>query len=237
MRKDDILQAVKGGLIVSCQALEDEPLHSSFIMGRMAYAALEGGAVGIRSNSPADIKEIKKTVNLPVIGLLKKNYGDNPVFITPTLKEIKEVYEAGADIVAFDATDRKRPDDMPLEELVKKAKELFPNIILMGDISKFSEGVECERLGVDMVGSTLAGYTEETKHRSLPDFDLLKELTTSLTIPVIAEGHIWSPEELQKAYEQGIHTAVVGSAITRPREITKRFVAAIQTKSIEEMEE
>lgn len=227
MDNEKILQSIKGGLIVSCQALEDEPLHSSYIMSKMAYAAMLGGAVGIRANGKEDIRAIKEIVNLPIIGISKVVYGDNPVFITPTIKEVEEVVEAGAHIVAIDATDRPRPDGISLKEFVDNIRNKFPNILLMADISKLSEGIECEKLGFDLIGTTLSGYTEDTKGKKLPDFTLMKELNEKLSTPIIAEGGIWTPEDLKRAFDTGVYAAVVGTAITRPMEITKRFVKAI----------
>jgi len=228
MTKGDILEKIKGGLIVSCQALEDEPLHSSFIMAKMAYAAMLGGAVGIRSNSGKDIREIKKTVELPIIGISKRVYEGYSVFITPTMMEVKEVVEAGAHIVAIDATARKRPDNLTLEDFFMEIKKRYPQIIIMGDISTVEEGIMCERLGFDLVGTTLRGYTEDTKGMELPDFNFLRELLNKLSIPVIAEGGIWTPEQLKRAMEMGAYSAVIGTAITRPMEITKRFVSVIK---------
>lgn len=227
MTKVKLLESLKGGLIVSCQALEDEPLHSSFIMSKMAYAAKLGGACGIRANGGQDIKAIKAEVNLPIIGLKKAIYNDSKVYITPTIKEVIEVYEAGADIIAIDATDRVRPNGKGLSEFVKEIKSLLPSILLMGDISQEYEGRICEEIGFDMVSTTLSGYTEETKGKSLPDFQLMEELCNKLSIPVFAEGGISYPADLKKAIDIGVHGVVVGSAITRPMEITQRFVKAL----------
>lgn len=157
------LEKVKGKLIVSCQALEDEPLHSSFIMGRMAYAALTGGASGIRANTVSDIQEIKKNVELPIIGIIKKQYGDNQVYITPTMNEIDALAAEGVDIIALDGTKRERPDGNTLENLMKEAKRKYPNQLFMADISSVEEAIEAERVGFDIVGTTLVGYTEYTK--------------------------------------------------------------------------
>lgn len=157
------LEKVKGKLIVSCQALEDEPLHSSFIMGRMAYAALVGGASGIRANTVSDIQEIKKNVNLPIIGIIKQQYGDNQVYITPTMKEIDALAAEGVEVIALDGTKRERPDGNTLENLMREAKTKYPNQLFMADISSVEEAVEAERIGFDIVGTTLVGYTEYTK--------------------------------------------------------------------------
>ena len=223
-----ILNHIKGGLIVSCQALEDEPLHSSFIMSKMAVAAKEGGAIGIRANSVEDITEIKKAVDLPIIGLIKKDYSDSEIYITPTMNEIDALAKSGVDIIATDATDRIRPNGETLESFFKAAKAKYPNKLFMADCSTFEEGVKAQALGFDLVSTTLCGYTSYTKGRTLPDFDTLKKLVDTLSIPVIAEGGIWYPEQLKEAFDTGCFSAVIGSAITRPREITKHFIDAIK---------
>lgn len=227
MRNDEILQRIKGGLVVSCQALEDEPLHSSYIMGRMAFAAYEGGAVAIRANTPEDIREIKKTVDLPVIGLHKMNYPDSEIYITPTMKEIDGLIQAGCDIIAIDATKHIRPNGQTLDDLFRQARSKYPDQLFMADTSCYEEGLHAQELGFDLVGTTMSGYTEYTKGTILPNYDLMKRYVDTLNIPVVAEGGIWSPEQLQKAFAAGVWTAVVGTAITRPREITRRFVNAL----------
>lgn len=223
-----IINKIKGGLIVSCQALEDEPLYSSFIMSKMALAAEEGGAVGIRANSVVDIAEIQKSTTLPIIGLIKKDYADSEVYITPTEAEVDALVLVGADIIAMDATNRPRPNGESLDTFFKKIKEKYPNKLFMADCSTYEEGIHACELGFDIVSTTLSGYTKETKGRLLPDFDMLKKLVDSLDIPVIAEGGIWEPAQLKQAFDLGCHSAVVGSAITRPRDITRHFIAAIK---------
>lgn len=221
------IKALKGGLIVSCQALEDEPLHSSYIMGRMAFAAKEGGAIAIRANSYNDIVEIKKTVDLPVLGIVKRDYEDSEVYITPTMKEIEELVEAKTEIIALDATNRIRPQGLTLEVFIKKIREKYENLLLMADVSTFEEGIRAWELGFDIVSTTMSGYTPYSKKSDTPDFALLERLVNTVKVPVIAEGRIWTREEAVKALEIGAHAVVVGSAITRPREITRRFAEAI----------
>ncbi|WP_413378659.1 N-acetylmannosamine-6-phosphate 2-epimerase [Paenibacillus taichungensis] len=220
---------LQGGLVVSCQALEYEPLHSSLIMGRMAIAAKEGGAIGIRANTAADVKEIKEQVDLPVIGIVKRNYGTNPVFITPTILEVDELAEVHAEIVAVDATLRARPDGKSLDEFVHEIRTKHPQLLLMGDISTKEEAVNAERLGFDLISSTLVGYTEETAGLKLYDnqFAALKEILTSVQTPVVAEGNIMTPEMAATCLEAGVYCVVVGGAITRPQQITERFVSEI----------
>ncbi|GAB3790514.1 N-acetylmannosamine-6-phosphate 2-epimerase [Virgibacillus kimchii] len=208
-------------LIVSCQALEDEPLHSSYIMSKMALAAYEGGANGIRANTVADVQAIKKEVNLPIIGIIKQDYDDSEVRITPTIKEVQALYEEGVEIIAFDATDRVRPHHETLETFFHKVKENFPGQTFMADVSNVQEAIQAEKLGVDLVGTTLVGYTADTEGDQ--PLDSLEAILHAVDIPVIAEGNIDTPNKAKRALELGASAVVVGSAITRPQEITKKF--------------
>lgn len=226
--KNEILEALKGEVVISCQALPDEPLHSSYIMGRMAYAAMLAGAKGIRANTVVDIKEIKTTVDLPIIGIIKKVYGDNPVFITPTMEEIDALVEEGVEIIALDATNRLRPDGTTITEAFPLIREKYPNQMFMADCSSYEDAKLASELGFDCLGSTLAGYTEETKGTKLPDFTMIENMVKNLDQPVIAEGGISTPEELKQVMDLNVHAAVVGSAITRPLEIAKRFISSVK---------
>lgn len=219
------------GLIVSCQALENEPLHSSFIMGRMAVAARQGGAVGIRANSAEDIKEIKTQVDLPVIGIVKRDYPDSKVYITPTMKEIEELVGAGSDIIAMDATKDIRPGGLELPELMNQIKAKYPEQLLMADISTVEEAVKAEELGFDLIGTTLIGYTDSTAGQKMydNDFELLKNVLEAVKSPVVAEGNVLTPEMAKRCLEVGVYCVVVGGAITRPQQITERFVKHIQS--------
>lgn len=227
-KNKEVFAKIKSGLIVSCQALSNEPLYSSFIMSKMALAAYQGGAVGIRANTPEDIIEIKETVDLPVIGLYKTIYEDSEVYITPTIKEVDALMECQPDIIAVDATNRIRPFGETLEEFYKKIRAKYPDMLLMADCATLSDAIYAERLGFDLVGTTLYGYTKETEGSILPGFGLMREIAEQVKIPVIAEGGIWSPEQLKEAMNTGVYAAVVGTAITRPMDITKRFVTAIK---------
>jgi len=226
--KEEIFESIKGGLVVSCQALPEEPLHSSYIMGRMAYAAFQGGAIGIRANTVEDIQEIRRTVDLPIIGIIKKVYGDCPVFITPTMAEIDALAEEGVEIIALDATERVRPDGKLIEEVFPEIRRKYPNQIFMADCATYEDAKKAVKLGFDCIGSTLAGYTEESKDASLPDFHLIDRMVRDFDVPVIAEGGISTPEELKRVMDLGVHAAVVGSAITRPLEITKKFASVVK---------
>ncbi|HFL2412803.1 TPA: N-acetylmannosamine-6-phosphate 2-epimerase [Clostridioides difficile] len=221
-----MLDKVKGRLIVSCQALENEPLHSPFIMGRMAKAAMEGGAVGIRAQGVEDIIEIKKVTGLPVIGIIKRNYEDSDIYITPTKKEVDELLTTGCEMIALDATNRVRPNNEDLKELIKYIKE--NGVLVMADISNYDEAIKAQEYGVDCVSTTLSGYTPYTKTLEGPDFVLMERLVKDLEIPVIAEGKVNTPQDLKKVFKLGVHSSVVGSAITRPQLITEKFVKAIE---------
>ena len=220
-----MLETIKNRLVVSCQALEEEPLHSPMIMSKMAVAAMEGGAAGIRANSHDDIVAIKQEVPLPVIGIVKRDYPDSPVYITPTLREVSEVVSAGADMIALDATYRPRPSKVELEFFVESIRLHFPDQLLMADISTLGEAIEAERLGFDCISTTLVGYTPYSSGKFIydNDFKLLRDLVSTVKIPVIAEGNILTPEMAKRCLEVGAHSVVVGGAITRPQQITKRF--------------
>ena len=224
----NFLEKIKGGLIVSCQALPDEPLHSSHIMARMAVAAEMGGAKGIRANGVNDILEIKKAVKLPVIGIIKKEYSDSLVYITPTLKEIDALVECECEIIALDATARLRPNGVVLKDFFKEAREKYPKQLFMADCSTYEEGMTAAALGFDLIGSTLSGYTEKSAGSPQPNFHMLSGLVYNCGKPVIAEGGIWSPEDLRLAKNCGIFAAVVGSVITRPALITKRYAQIME---------
>ena len=224
MNATDFLSAVKGRLIVSCQALEDEPLHGSEIMARMTVAAAEGGAAAIRANSPADIRAIKRAVDLPLIGLYKQ--GSTGVYITPTFEAAAAIAEAGADVIALDCTDRPRPDGVSLRDLLARIRDEL-GLPVFADVSTLAEARAAAEMGVAMAAPTLSGYTEARPMLPGPDFELLKQMIDALPIPVIAEGRIGTPEQAREALDLGAWAVVVGSAITRPRTIAARFVAAL----------
>lgn len=226
---DKKIEAIKGKLIVSCQALPEEPLHSSFIMGRMAIAAQEGGATGIRANTKEDIFEIKKQVNLPVIGIVKRDYEDSKVYITSTMKEVDELVEVNSDIIALDATSDIRPNGQTLKELYEAIKEKYPKQLLMADCSTVEEALYADKLGFDFIGTTLVGYTDQSKELKIDsnDFEIIRKILTKVAHPVIAEGNIDSPEKAKRVLELGCYSVVVGSIITRPQIITERFVSEI----------
>lgn len=220
-----MLNQIKGKLIVSCQALPEEPLHSSFIMGRMALAAQQGGASGIRAQGVEDIQEIMKVVDLPVIGIIKRNYDDSSIYITPTKKEVNELLQTKCQMIAIDATDRKRPNDETIQELLDLIHQ--GGRLAMADISTYEEAVNAEMLGFDVISTTLCGYTSYSTNYEGPNLELIGQLVQDLHIPVIAEGKINNPEDLKAVLNAGAFSAVVGGAITRPQLITKKFVSIL----------
>lgn len=215
-------------LIVSCQALPQEPLHSFFIMGRMARAAKEGGAVAIRAQSVEDIKEIIRVTGLPVIGLIKRNYPDSELYITPTFKEVEELLTTSCQVIALDMTDRPRPAGSDLKSLIDRVHAA--GRLVLADISTCREGEAAEALGADAISTTMSGYTSYSRHLPGPDLELVQELLARVQVPVFAEGRINTPEDLRLVMEAGAFAPIVGSAITRPQLITAKFAAALQAK-------
>lgn len=223
------IEQLKGKLIVSCQALPHEPLHSSFIMGRMALAAKEGGALGIRANTKEDIKEIQSQVDLPIIGIVKRDYEDSKVYITPTMKEIDELMEVKPEIIALDATGALRPGGLTLDDFFHQIKEKYPEQLLMADCSTVEEALHADELGFDFIGTTMVGYTEQSKNDKIEanDFEIIKQIVAKAKNKVIAEGNINTPEKAKRVVELGVFSVVVGSIITRPQLITKSFAETL----------
>lgn len=226
---DEKLEKLKGHLIVSCQALPHEPLHSSFIMGRMARAAAEGGARGIRANTKEDIEEIRKNTDLPVIGIVKRDYDDSKVYITPTMKEIDELMEVKPEIIAIDATISLRPGGKTLDDFYHDIREKYPEQLLMADCSTVEEALHADELGFDFIGTTLVGYTEQSKGDKIEanDFEIIRTILSKVNHRVIAEGNINTPQKARRVIELGCYSVVVGSIITRPQLITKSFTEEI----------
>ena len=222
----NIIDNLRGKVIVSSQAMPNEPLYEEECMKAMMASVVMGGAAGLRVAGARDVKNAK-AFNIPVIGLTKPaqlplNWKEI-VYITPTLKEVKELIDANADIIAFDGTSRPRPNDCTLEEIINTIHSAGK--LAMADISTFEEGKNCSKIGADIISTTLSGYTNYSVSQSdKPDFDLLKILVESLSVPVFLEGRVWEPKDVKKAFEIGAHSVVIGSAITRPQLITQRFI-------------
>ncbi len=222
----DIIEKLRGKIVVSVQAMPDEPLYKEECMYAMMASVCNGGAGALRVAGARDVKNAK-SFNIPVIGLTKPNkLPDNwkeVVYITPTLTEVSELIDAGADLIAFDGTLRKRPNGCSLNDIIEKIHSA--NRLAMADISTLEEGIACADMGADIISTTLAGYTSESESQlETPDFELLSKLVKSIRKPIILEGRIWETCEVEKAFNLGAHCVVIGSAITRPQLITKRFV-------------
>lgn len=221
-----MLNEIKGKLIVSCQALPDEPLHSPFIMGRMALAAKVGGAAAIRAQGVEDIQEICKITQLPVIGLIKRNYENSDIYITPTQREVDELAATDCAMIALDITARQRPQGIAVAELVQRIHE--KGKLVLADISTCAEGLTAEKLGADAISTTMSGYTPYSRQLSGPDVKLVRELTDKSGIPVFAEGRINTPADIELVMAAGAYAPIIGSAITRPQLITAKFYDALK---------
>ena len=228
--KQEILERIKGQLIVSCQALPSETLYveEKSIMYLMARAAKQAGSPCIRTSSIRDVLAIKEETDLPVIGIVKIVYDGYDSYITPTMKEVDELYAADADIIALDCTMRKRGDGTTINEFIAQIKEKYPDAVLMADISTYEEGVNAWKCGVDFVGTTLSGYTDYSPKVDGPDVQLVKKLSETIDVPVIAEGKVHYPDEAVQMLEAGAYAVVVGGAITRPLEIATRFINRVK---------
>lgn len=236
MKKEELFERIKGQVIVSCQAVAGEPLYveEKSIMYLMARAAKQAGAPAIRTSSIRDVVAIREETGLPVIGLIKIQYEGFESYITPTMKEVDQLAAAGAEVIALDCTHRKRGDGKDVREFITQVREKYPQAILMADISTYEEGITAWELGMDLVGTTMSGYTAYSPRLEGPDYELVKKLSAILDIPVIGEGRIHSPEQAVAVLEAGAFAVVVGGAITRPLEIAGRFIKAVSGQNGEQ---
>jgi N-acylglucosamine-6-phosphate 2-epimerase len=228
----EIVKRLKGGIIVSAQAAHGEPLDKPEYLCALAESSMNGGACAVRMAQEENIRYFKKRhPDVPVIGITKPDViPDNAhelVYITPTLHDV-EILAICCDIVALDATRRSRPGGETLESIVQAARKHYPDLLLMADIATLDEGLNAERLGFDLISTTLSGYTVESRHtlHHGPDFELLQALVQKCSTPIILEGRVWEPSEVSRAFGLGAYAVVIGSAVTRPHEITRRFVRA-----------
>lgn len=225
--KQQTLRALRGQLIVSCQAYEDNPLYGVENMAVMARCVLEGGAGGLRLCWPDAIRRIRPMCSKPIVGINKILPGQGfdalrSVYITPTLASAVEVIEAGCDVVALDGTLRERQNGERLEDIVAELRERYPDVVLMADLATVEEGVACAQMGFDILASTLSGYTEETEGRSEmePDFALIEALKRETGLFVNAEGRVWDLAQLNRAWACGADMVSIGAAITNPMKTT-----------------
>jgi N-acylglucosamine-6-phosphate 2-epimerase len=216
----------KNGLIVSCQAPKESPLCTPEIIAALALCAEQNGAVGVRIDSPEHVAAVKKLVKIPVLGIYKIVEDSSEVYITPTFDSAKRIADAGADIIALDATFRSRPNAEKLKTLVEKIHSEL-HLPVMADVATLEEGLNAEEIGCDFVGTTLSGYTRETAHKNQsPDFKLVGDLAKSLKIPVVCEGRIRKPADVEQAFKAGAFTVVVGNAITGMDWLVREYVKA-----------
>lgn len=222
----EIIKRLKNKVVVSCQAMPNEPFYNEICMIAMMKSVVKGGAGALRVAGARDVRNAKGLFDIPVIGLTKPavipaNWKEI-VYITPSIKDTLELIKAGADIVAFDGTQRPH-EDCTIDEIIKYIH--INKRLAMADISTLEEGILAEKAGADLISTTLSGYTQNSPNEGDgPDFELLESLVKNVKAPVVLEGRIWTPEQVQKAFSLGAHCVVIGSAITRPQLIVKRFV-------------
>lgn len=225
-----LLEQLRGGVIVSCQAPAGSPLNDPYIISALALTAEQHGAVGVRIKHPEQIAATRARVQVPIIGLDKVDFADSPVYITPTFAIAERLAESGADILALDATRRQRPHGETLESLLARVRNELQKPV-MADIATFDEGWYAADCGAEIIATTLCGYTEESAGTPLPAFALLEKLTTRLTVPVICEGGVSTPEEVRRAFDCGAFAVVVGTAITGVDKLAPPFIKASPRQS------
>ncbi len=218
---EDVFESLRGGVVVSVQARAESPLRDTAVMVALARAAEQGGAVAIRAEGAQDVGAIRDAVDVPVIGLRKRELVGSAVYITPELTDVEEIARAGADVVAVDATLRDRPGGMCPAEFIPAAGAVGPPIL--ADVDDYESGLAARQVGAHAVATTLSGYTGDGPVPSEPDLELLRLLVQALDCPVLAEGRYSSPESVRAAFDAGAWAVVVGTAITDPAAITRRF--------------
>ena len=223
-----VLDKIKGKLIVSCQAREGWPMYGTEIMAAFAKAAEQGGAAGIRATGADNIAKIKEKVNLPIIGINKQFRDEFDVYITPTYESAKEILDLGIDIIALDATPRSRPEGERIEDIVERILKEYPNTLIMGEISTIEEAKRILPMGFHLISTTLSGFTKESEEVASVNLELIRQIRQITELPIIAEGKIVKEEEAVAAMKAGAHAVVVGTSITRPEIITERYVRALR---------
>jgi N-acylglucosamine-6-phosphate 2-epimerase len=225
-----VIQRLKGGLIVSCQAPDDSPLNNPRVIAAMAMAAERQGAVGVRVDGAANIRAVLRNLHIPVIGIEKIRFPGCHVYITPTKESVRRVWRAGADLIAIDCTDRPRPRNQRLADVMQTARRNL-GVTIMADVATLEQGVAAAELGADLVATTLHGYTGERKASRGPAFKLLESLVKTVKVPVIMEGRISTVDQLRRAFDLGAYAVVVGGAITNIESAVRRFAQAAPRES------
>ena len=225
LKKNTTVQQLKNGLIVSCQPRLHSPLDQPKFVAALTAVAEEQGAVAVRINGVPNIRAVRKAVQIPILGIEKINYPDSAVYITPTIESVRRVHRAGAHLIAIDGTERPRPHNQSLADTIDASKTDL-DAIIMADVATLQQGLEAAKLGVDLVSTTLYGYTEETRHCQGPAFELARELVREVDIPVILEGRVHEPDHVRRAFDLGAHAVVVGTAVTNFEWLTRRFIEA-----------
>jgi N-acylglucosamine-6-phosphate 2-epimerase len=226
MTIDDLIQLLHHGLIVSCQAPVDSPLHEPKIIAAMAQASVNNGALGVRIDTPCYINAVREKLTVPIIGLWKQVIPGYEVYITPQFHHAAEVAKAGADIIAIDATTRNRPNDETVVDIIARIHQDLGKLV-MADVDTIEAAIAAFKAGADIVGTTLFGYTSATKHLAPPGWELLKQMVEQLDIPVICEGGVSSPQMARQAIDLGAYAVVVGTAITGIDSLVKAYKSAL----------
>lgn len=216
---------LKGGLTVSCQVPDGTPIDTPDFISAQALTVMQAGAVGIRAQGIANVAAIAKVVQAPIIGLVKRYLDTTPVFITPDVNDVLQLQQAGATIVAIDATERLRTNGVSLGEFMKQLRRAT-DVPILADVDTFEAGLIAQDLGCEAVATTLSGYTDQPAPK-LPNIDLVERLANRLTVPIIAEGGYSEPQHLIQAFNAGAWSVCIGTAITNPYLLTKSFVQVI----------
>ncbi len=221
------------GVIVSCQLDANEPLHSPQHCALFAQAAEAGGAVAVRAEGVPSIQEIRATTRLPLIGCTRDSYSDGWMLVTPDMAAVDRLERVGSDVIALDGTSRVRPNGLDGPGFIAEVRKRYPDQLILADISTYEEGLRAADAGANALSTVLCGRTKETYEQSLvasPNLDLIYSLASALTVPVLAEGFIWTTTEAAEAVDAGAYGVIVGGAITRPRVITQLFVSAVESR-------
>ena len=224
-----VLDALRGGLVVSCQAYPGEPMLDPNTMAQVAQAVVAGGAVGVRGKGLDDLRAMRPVVDVPIIGLVK--VGDTGVYITPPLADCLEVAATGCEVVALDGTRRPRPDGLTLAETIVGLRAEYPEVLVMADCGSVDDAEAALAAGADILGTTLAGYTGERDKTDGPDWEVVDgmvALAAASGTPVLVEGRVHTTAQAAEAVRRGAWAVVVGTAITHPTSITRWFAEAVR---------